>query len=391
MNTYSVIMLGPRGSGKTMFLASMYKKLSTQGKLKFFLKVEGAEKRKRLNTIYTQVAFDEDWPGGTAINELSEWEFTCCVQTEDLSIYDACKFVYIDYSGGRLTDPEGEGEEDEEFNNKIQAADIILVLLDGQKLLAFIGQIREGLKWANGDLPNMLQEVQKIQDKPVHFVISKWDIVAPDYSLEEVRDRLLDIEEFNNLVIARNKARTPIRLIPVSSVGQGFATLLQNGSMAKNIDVLPTPFQVEVPLACTLPDKINVELKELAKKIEAEKNKEIKVDPKYSLGDIAGQFFGFMGGGVKNIQQLLPKKYQFDEGVLEDFIKGAERGVREKNAEAQNRTEELRDKQKEFLNNVSNEKTALDSAVASFQKIENTLKIDFPESDLSNVLDDSEE
>ena len=43
MNTYSVIMLGPRGSGKTMFLASMYKKLSTQGKLKFFLKVEGAE------------------------------------------------------------------------------------------------------------------------------------------------------------------------------------------------------------------------------------------------------------------------------------------------------------------------------------------------------------
>ena len=144
MNTYSVIMLGPRGSGKTMFLASMYKKLSTQGKLKFFLKVEGAEKRKRLNTIYTQVAFDEDWPGGTAINELSEWEFTCCVQTEDLSIYDACKFVYIDYSGGRLTDPEGEGEEDEEFNNKIQAADIILVLLDGQKLLAFIGQIRGG-------------------------------------------------------------------------------------------------------------------------------------------------------------------------------------------------------------------------------------------------------
>ena len=109
------------------------------------------------------------------------------------------------------------------------------------------------------------------------------------------------------------------------------------------------------------------------------------------MGDIAGQFFGLMGGGVKNIQQLLPKKYQFDEGVLEDFIKGAERGVREKNAEAQNRTEELRDKQKEFLNNVSNEKTALDSAVASFQKIENTLKIDFPESDLSNVLDDSEE
>ena len=384
MNTYSVIMLGPRGSGKTMFLASMYKKLSTQGKLKFFLKVEGAEKRKRLNTIYTQVAFDEDWPGGTAINELSEWEFTCCVQTEDLSIYDACKFVYIDYSGGRLTDPEGEGEEDEEFNNKIQAADIILVLLDGQKLLAFIGQIREGLKWANGDLPNMLQEVQKIQDKPVHFVISKWDIVAPDYSLEEVRDRLLDIEEFNNLVIARNKARTPIRLIPVSSVGQGFATLLQNGSMAKNIDVLPTPFQVEVPLACILPDIIQVQVNELIEKIRREhgKIKKIEIKPELSWKDKLGKLFGSIGTGVRKIQELLPEEYKFGENVLEDLIEFSQKPARQKEAEAQKRTEQLRAKQQASTDKVVDEQTGLDSVVASFNSIKHRLDIDFPESDL---------
>ncbi|NER05470.1 MAG: hypothetical protein F6K17_24190, partial [Okeania sp. SIO3C4] len=81
MNTYSVIMLGPRGSGKTVFLSSMYNKLSTQGKLGFFLKVEGTEKRKRLNKIYTKVAFEEEWPMGTQMAEVSEWEFTCCVQT----------------------------------------------------------------------------------------------------------------------------------------------------------------------------------------------------------------------------------------------------------------------------------------------------------------------
>lgn len=45
-------MLGPSGSGKTVFLASMYKKLSTQGEHGFFLEIDGAEKRKRLNNIY---------------------------------------------------------------------------------------------------------------------------------------------------------------------------------------------------------------------------------------------------------------------------------------------------------------------------------------------------
>jgi len=59
LDTYTVIMLGPSGSGKTVFLASMYKKLSTQGDLGFFLEVDGAEKRKRLNKVYTQIAIDD--------------------------------------------------------------------------------------------------------------------------------------------------------------------------------------------------------------------------------------------------------------------------------------------------------------------------------------------
>ncbi|MCL2936978.1 MAG: hypothetical protein MGU50_10560 [Trichodesmium sp. MAG_R02] len=140
MKTYSVIMLGPRGFGKTVFLASMYKKLSTQGKLDFFLKVKGTEKRKRLNHIYTELAIGEKWPKGTDPSEVSEWEFTCCVQTKDLSTYDVCKFVYIDYAGGRITETNESLEEDEEFNEKIEKADIMLVLLDGQRLCNLMGQ-----------------------------------------------------------------------------------------------------------------------------------------------------------------------------------------------------------------------------------------------------------
>ncbi|MDJ0554099.1 MAG: hypothetical protein QNJ68_06615 [Microcoleaceae cyanobacterium MO_207.B10] len=383
MNTYSVIMLGPSGSGKTVFLSSMYKNLSTQGKRGFFLKFDSAENRKRLINTYAELATDEKWPVGTLLSEVSEWEFTCCVQTEDLSIYDACKFVYIDYAGGRLTDEMG--EEDEEFNSKIRAADTMLVLLDGQRLCNLMRKERDGVIWVIRDLSNILGVVQNIKDKPVHFVISKWDIVEPHYSLQEIRDRLLEIEEFSDLVRIRNKVGVPVRLIPVSSVGKEFATLQSDGRMAKNLGIIPKPFQLEAPLACILPDKIKIQVRELTKKIIEEKGRNIEVKPELGFGEVAGQFFGLLGGGVKNIQQLLPEKYRFDENVLEDLIEGAERPAREKEAQARRRTEELRAKQREYINQVNDEKTALDSAISSFLSIKNQLDIDFPESDLGDV------
>ena len=385
MNTYSVIMLGPRGSGKTVFLSSMHQKLSKQGKRGFFLKFDSAENRKRLINTYTALATDEEWPKATDMEEVSEWEFTCCVQTqtEGLPIYNACKFVYIDYAGGRLT--EEMGEEDEEFNNKIKAADTMLVLLDGRRLCNLMRKERDGVIWVIRDLSNILGVVQNIRNKPVHFVISKWDIVEPHYSLQEIRDRLLEIEDFSDLVRIRNQVGVPVRLIPVSSVGKEFATLQSDGSMAKNLGVEPKPFQLEAPLACILPDKIKIQVRELTKKIIEEKGRNIEVKPELGFGEVAGQFFGLLGGGVKNIQQLLPPKYRFDEDVLEDLIEGAERPAKEKVAQAERRTEELRAKQREYINQVNDEKTALDSAISSFLSIKNKLDIDFPESDLGDV------
>ena len=72
MNTYTVIMLGPRGSGKTVFLASMYNQLCTQGEGGFFLELESVEKSKQLHDIYTQIAFEEKWPLGTRRSEVSD-------------------------------------------------------------------------------------------------------------------------------------------------------------------------------------------------------------------------------------------------------------------------------------------------------------------------------
>lgn len=52
--------------------------------------------------------------------------FTGLTQAKDLLIYDAYKFVYLDYAGDRVNAEMG--EEDEEFNEQIRGADIMLII-----------------------------------------------------------------------------------------------------------------------------------------------------------------------------------------------------------------------------------------------------------------------
>ncbi len=381
LNTYTVIMLGPRGSGKTVYLASMYKKLSTQGKQGFFLEIDNAEKRKRLHNIYTQIAVEEKWPKGTTFGEVSEWTFTCRVQTENLKIHSACRFNYLDYAGGRLT--EEIEDEDTDFESKLQNADALLGVLDGQRLRSLIRGEESGKLWLLKDLSNMLSIMQSSQ-KTIHFVISKWDTLIDEYSLEQLRDRLLEIDEFRNLVQRRNQAHLPVRLIPISSVGMGFAKLQPDGSMAKT-GSLPNPFLVEMPLACILPDMIKTTLEELIKK-KQEQSEAIEVKPNLSFLDRLKQVIGGVGKvGAGIVQSYLPKKYQFAEDILEDlinFLDNLEKPVRQKREAAARRTEELRRQQAESLEKVTDEETALKHVVNCFISLTNDLESKFPATNL---------
>jgi hypothetical protein len=371
-------MLGPSGSGKTVFLSSLYKKLSTQSELGFFLQVDTAEKRKRLNNIYTQVAVDEKWPAGTRYSEVSEWTFTCRVQNpSDLSIYDACSFSYLDYAGGRINEEVEEEDGGSEFNDRFKSADALLGLLDGQKLCALMRKEKIGTVWAINDLRNMIDVMQGSR-KPVHFLISKWDTVEQIYTLEQIRDRLFEIDEFKNLVKLRNQAESPVRLIPVSAVGKGFAITQPDGSMKKTGE-LPKPFQVEVPLACILPDMIKAMIEELIRKRQSEQATPIEVKPNIDFFDWLGQVFA---GGLKTVQDLLPRKYQFADDILKTVINWAETPAQQKVAFAARRTEELRREQSESLKKVANEETALTHSINCFVSIQNQLSYRFPASEL---------
>lgn len=371
-------MLGPSGSGKTVFLSSLYKKLSTQSDLGFFLQVDTDEKRKRLNNIYTQVAADEKWPAGTRYSEVSEWTFTCRVQNpSDLSIYDACSFTYLDYAGGRITDEADEEDGRSDFSDRFKTADALLGLLDGQKLCALARKEKLGKVWAVNDLRNMLDVMQGSRN-PIHFVISKWDVVEQSYTLEQIRDQLLEIDEFKNLVKLRNQAGSPVRLIPVSAVGKGFAIAQADGSMKKTGE-LPKPFQVEVPLACILPDMIQAKIEKLVEKRKSELETPIEVKPDIGFLDYLGQLFA---GGLKVVREFLPRKYQFADDVLITLIEWAETPAQQKIAFAARRTEELRREQYESLKRVEDEETALKHSINCFISIQNQLAYRFPASEL---------
>jgi len=308
VKNYKVVMLGSSGSGKTVFLASMFHELFTQGERGFFLKVKGKESERRLIKIYEQVATKTDWPIGTKLDEISEWIFTCYVQAKDRSIFPTCQFIYLDYAGGRLTDILESDEVDSEFETKLEQADSLLGLLDGQKILAAMKG--DGFAW-NAlhliDLKNMLMKMQTSR-APIHFVISKWDLLDGEFTLEQVLDRLLELDSFRNLVKQRNQANSPVRLIPVSSVGKGFAVPQRDGSMQKT-GKTPRPFQVEMPLACVVPDMMESKLKQLLKQKEEDAARVVEVKPNINWWEGVSRGWGsIIVWGTADLEQSEQRK-----------------------------------------------------------------------------------
>lgn len=263
MKDYKIIVIGASGSGKTVFLASLFKKLSMQGNLGFSLSVENTDEKKVLNKIYEELSKGNSWPLGT--RNIREWKFNCCVKDSKLSPIQACTFTYIDYAGGLITDlsePDDDNQFDSDysqFESSIESADAVLVLIDGQKLLSLMknkeSSSHEISKFIQGDMRNIMQLVDKCtKHTPVNFIISKWDLLENNYPLEQVKNHLLEkVTEFRDVVGNRKKAGCPVRLIPISSVGQDFA-ILENGQMKRIPGKIPQPQNLESTLAFALTD-----------------------------------------------------------------------------------------------------------------------------------------
>jgi Double-GTPase 1 len=346
---FNILMIGPSGSGKTVYLAALWKKLNVpaRGNLDFYLSLpDQQEKINILNGIYETVAFESEWPPGTA--NVSSWSFDCRVRKRDGKTVKALTFNYLDYAGGNFG---SYSDVDQEVQKAIRNADGYLVLVDGLRLLQLHQGKKQGVKWAvqfgSTVIPPLLQDATK----PTQFVISKWDVLqSAGLSLQDCKkllfEKITQVSEFVRPLVEeamlKGDRKASIRIYPVSSVGEQFAWYDEaNDSMHKCEEVFPEPFNVECPLTSLIPlyieQQINAEQEELKRAREAEvklgKRPELDLEGGIRVGmkkgfdglgqlPFAGALFKWAGEGIGgDAQRQHAERVKSHEASLQTILK----------------------------------------------------------------------
>jgi hypothetical protein len=248
----SLAMIGFEASGKTVYLGSMFSELRVPDDHGVFIDTT-PEKAGKLLALHDITAdTDKTFPDSTNKGELIEWPFTVKVKSA-ASVTTLGAFRYLDFAGESLRDlyTAAPNPETRQLYERFKTADILMAMLDGLQVKRYLEN--RPLPGFHNDLGTLLALLSDHQ-KPVNLILTKWDILEDQYTFRQVVERLFQINQFTKFVRAQ---RVPgiCRLIPVSSVGSGFAREDGN-AMRKVAGKLINPERVEVPVACALPDAI---------------------------------------------------------------------------------------------------------------------------------------
>ncbi|MEO3808221.1 hypothetical protein ABGB17_04395 [Sphaerisporangium sp. B11E5] len=256
---FQVVALGLQGSGKTLLLASMYHCLRVPAGQSYFLHAPYRDVLQ-LNQWYAEMADTGSshlWPRGTAKGETRHFVFTVKTGVGGTP-HPMFHLKYLEYAGELLTEPqdEGSGRQDELFAH-IKEADALLGVIDGYRIRQHLDGHPAGAvhleRTLNALLPAMIEA-----SCPISFVITKWDLLADRYPdegrrLSVVHDLLMSNAHFRSLVHMHGSTRI-MRLVPVSAVGHGFATVDTEGDIVKTATAAVQPANVDVPLSAVVPD-----------------------------------------------------------------------------------------------------------------------------------------
>ncbi|HZN76723.1 MAG TPA: hypothetical protein VFC00_34285 [Micromonosporaceae bacterium] len=258
--TVEIVALGISGSGKTVFLASLFHELHVPlGGRPYFLGTD-AEQRVTLSGVLREVSDPTlPWPPGTMVGQTRRFTFDCLSKVDD-RWRPVLRLNYLDYAGEVLEHTsEGGRQALQQLETYVKGADAVLGMLDGRRIVEFMRGAAGGRTYLTAAIQPMLG-IMAATHCPIYLVITKWDIVrgfgepenADDNTrLDRVRDALLSLPQLRGLV----NMRSIVRLIPVSAVGPDFATLdATTGRIDKRADGMLQPMNVEVPIAAVLPD-----------------------------------------------------------------------------------------------------------------------------------------
>ncbi len=255
--TFDVVALGTRGSGKTMLLASMYSQLQTRSGRGYYVTAP-FDQVVRLNQWFGEAADPQaGWPRATSTGETRLFSFTVHTEGAYARPLPVLNINYLDYAGGLLTDPEAAGPDLAELCARIDAAHALIGIIDG----FWIRRLIDGDLVAKTRMQQIVTTMVHLMlrvDRPVTFVITKWDLlqdvaVDEDERLSFVRKHLMYNQNFRDLVNAHASHRV-VRLVPVSSVGPDFTSLDQAGLVVKRPDGELRPTNADLPFAAVVPD-----------------------------------------------------------------------------------------------------------------------------------------
>jgi Double-GTPase 2 len=257
---FQVFVLGTRGAGKTVFLASLFHLLSTQDgeNNNFVLRCKDTKNFNQLRNTFKQIKNPAaDWPAGTFASQ--EYIFDCEHHIKERKVINLFKFRYFDFPGGFIT----EGKSEEEINfvqGQVKNAHSVLVLLDGAKVRNLLdNRLPAGEPTIYDDLDMMVGLLQQCIGKPFHFAVTKSDILDEKvHTLDAIRSVLLQHKGFHNLIVQQRKSY-PVHLMPVSAVGANFADYdPSRQEMIKRANGRVEPQFVDLSLTLTLVDYLTM-------------------------------------------------------------------------------------------------------------------------------------
>jgi hypothetical protein len=256
---FSVFVLGTRGAGKTVFVSSMYRRLMVySNKRGYFLRCTNDRLSAELIGNFSEIErTDSGWPPST--QSACEYIFDCAYVSKFVGAPNTiCRFSYVDFPGGWVT---GEGAATFSVQERAQASDSILVLLDGKKIKDHMDGVRDASRPILDEVLLMTPTIQACAAarKPIHFLITKADLLPPStYQLRRIQDELFRIVPFRELLEHQSRL-APIRMVPVSAVGDNFAWLdPTTGKMEKKPGAFARPYNIDVSLSLTVYDHLKI-------------------------------------------------------------------------------------------------------------------------------------
>jgi hypothetical protein len=334
-----VFVLGTRSSGKSVLLASLYRQLSSMsGVTNFYARCDDPEQHRELCDNYDQLLDTQaDWPTGSY--RVDSYDMRCFhrLRGKNLEVFS---IRFHDYPGGYVSN---QIERRDYIDERAEQCTSVMALIDGRKLLDRLEDREVNPAHSlHRDLDSLVRVLQQCVGKPIHFVLTKSDLLPPaKFPLADMVAELKRHRGFSDILEQQIASGASCFLIPVSAIGANFAYIDPADSLIKKRrNGTIEPFHLDIMTSVSMVDTV-LDLARIAATASPdaeEDNRPLAVRLKERLGKKLGYarmaapatfpVFGPLGVlGIIGLT-LVSEKYIEDKArIFEDKVREIRQGI----------------------------------------------------------------